>query len=167
MSYLVLACKSCGTPRVVQADKQSAECHRCGTTTRVEGGRVHARTNSLEAAQDAVGQVNAQRAGGELVRPDGAGTAVEGDSDDEGDVEPRDAIDRALVSARTVSSQRQRVQLAAEGLTDELDTFDEDDWIEAMSRLDVDEPRAREHLRRLSQASVVAEPELGHYRYVG
>lgn len=163
MSYLVIACKSCGSPRVVDASNESAECPRCGTTTRVEQAKVHAETEDIEVARDALGQVNAQRAGGELVRgPEGPGPPSEAEED----TTPRDDIDRALVEAREVSSQRMKIRLTAEGLTRELETFTEEQWVEAMGRLDVAEPRAREHLKRLSRASVVAEPEHGTFHAI-
>lgn len=163
MGYLVIACKSCGTPRVAQDDKQTAECHRCGTQTRIEDARVHARTDELAEAQDAVGQVNAQRAGGQLARPDEGEAAPGGEAET---VSPRDDIDQALTRARTAASERTQVRVAAEGLTEALGTFTEEQWIEAMGRLDVDEVRAREHLERLKHASVVAQPQHGTFRFV-
>ncbi|PSG97327.1 hypothetical protein BRD56_06610 [Thermoplasmatales archaeon SW_10_69_26] len=174
MGYLVVGCSGCGTPRVAEADKSTAQCPRCGTTIQLDKARIHARTDELAKAQDAVGQVNAQRAGGELVRPDRSTPAEaageETDEADEGGVEPspsaRDDIDRALAQAREVSSERMRVRLTAEGLTQQLGTFTEEDWLAAMDRLDVSEPRAREHLQRLSLRSIVAEPEHGTYRYI-
>lgn len=167
MSYLVVGCSGCGTPRVAEADKTTADCPRCGTTIRLETARIHARTDELAKAQDAVGQVNAQRAGGELVRPDPPASQTTGtEGEDERIPSARDAIDRALVQARDVTSERMKVRLTAEGLTRELDTFTEEDWLEAMDRLDVAEPRAREHLERLSLRSIVAEPEHGSYRYI-
>lgn len=169
MAYLVVGCSSCGTPRVAEADKSTAECPRCGTTIRLESAKVHARTDELAKAQDAVGQVNAQRAGGELVRPDRSDGAVpeQGSEEPEADASSaRDDIDRALVQAREVSSERMQVRLTAEGLTEQLGTFTEEDWLEAMARLDVSEARAREHLERLSLRSIVAEPEHGTYRCI-
>ncbi len=154
MSYLVVACTGCGSPRVVPAGNKTAQCHRCGSRTTVDEAIVHARTDSLEAAQNAVGQVNAKREGGEL-----AEAAVETPA-------PRDAIDRALADARSVTSERMRVQLAAEGLTEELSTFDADAWVTALERLDVERARALEHLERLKHASVVTEPTNGEYRFV-
>lgn len=190
MSYLVLSCTGCGSPRVAQAANKTANCPRCGTTIQIDNAQVHARTDELAKARDAVGQINAHRADGELLRGEqGSGVAQSAeakvrtnetdDTDDIGEAggeqpfeqsqasdSPRDAIDRALVSARSVPSQRLRVKLTAEGLTEELETFTEEDWVEAMQRLDVDEARAREHLRRLSQASEIAEPEHGVFRYI-
>lgn len=154
MSYLVIACKDCGVPRVAPADNETATCHRCQATTRLDDAVVHARTDSLEAAQNAVGQVNAQREGGEL-----AEAAVQ-------EVDHRDPLDRALAGARQVSGERARVRRAAEGLTEELGAFDEDDWLAAMDRLDVGRARGLEHLQRLRQASIVTEPEHGTYRHV-
>lgn len=154
MSYLVIGCTSCGSPRVVEPDQQTAQCHRCGSTTRIEKAIVHARTDSLEAAQNAVGQVNAENAGGELEEE-----AVQ-------PVPPRDPIDRAVREARSVTSERRRVQIAAEALTEAFSRFTEEQWLEAMERIDVDRPRALDHLERLTQASVVAEPTHGEYSYV-
>jgi uncharacterized Zn finger protein (UPF0148 family) len=155
MSYLVVGCPDCGTPRVAPAGNDTATCHRCGRQVRLDDVPVHARTDSLEAAQNAVGQVNAQRDGGEL-----AEAAV-------AEPEARDALDRALVAAREVSGERATVRRAAEGLTEELDTFTEDTWVEALGRLDVPEPRALEHLERLQRANLVVEPEHEVYRALG
>lgn len=155
MSYLVIDCTGCGSPRVAAADRETAQCPRCGSRTRIDQARVHARTDALEAAQNAVGQVNAQRAGSEL------------DEEAVRDVPARDAIDRAIAQARSATSERTRVQLAAEGLTEELQRFDEGTWVEAMERLDVGRPRALEHLQRLRRASIVAEPSNGVYEHVG
>lgn len=188
MSYLVLSCTGCGSPRVAEAANKTANCPRCGTTIQMDNAQVHARTDELAEARDAVGQINAHRADGELLRGEEGTPSTQNadardrtdetdDSEEEPEGEhpfeesptsasPRDAIDRALVSARSVPSQRLRVKLTAEGLTEELETFTEEDWVEAMQRLDVDEARAREHLRRLSQASEIAEPEHGVFRYI-
>lgn len=155
MSYLVIDCTSCGSTRVVQADKETAQCHRCNSRTRIEKARVHARTETIEAAQNAVGQVNAQRAGAEL------------EEDAKREVPDRDAIDRALGQARGTTSERTQVQLAAEGLTEELSSFTEDQWVEALSRIDVERARALEHLERLQRASIVAEPSHGEFEHVG
>lgn len=155
MSYLVVSCTSCGSPRVVPGGNKTAQCHRCGSTTTVEKAIVHARADSLEAAQNAVGQVNAQRADGELV-----------DAAVQEAPAPRDALDRALVDARGVASEKTRVQLAAEGLTEEFSTFDAERWVDALERLDIERARALEHLERLKQASVVTEPTHGQYRVV-
>lgn len=167
MSYLVVDCHGCGSPRILDDANETGQCPRCGTTIRVENAQVHARTDELETAQDALGQVNAQRAGGELVRPGDsqAGPPTKA-SDGEEASQARDEIDRALVQARSVSSERMQVKVTAEGLTEELGTFTVEDWIEAMDRLDVAEPRAREHLQRLARGSIVAEPEHGRYRYI-
>lgn len=154
MSYLVIACKDCGSPRVAPADNDTATCHRCGATTRLDDAVVHARTDALEAAQNAVGQVNAKREGAEL------------DEEAVQEVDHRDALDRALAQARQVSGERARARHAAEGLTEELGAFDEDDWLAAMDRLDVGRARGLEHLERLCRASIVAEPEHGTYRHV-
>lgn len=153
--YLVIDCTSCGSPRVVQADKETAQCPRCGSRTTIGKARVHARTDSLEAAQNAIGQVNAERAGGEL-----AEEAVQ-------EVPARDPIDEALREARSVTSERTQVQVAAERLSEELDGFDQEEWVTALGRLDIDRPRALEHLERLKRASVIAEPSHGTYRFVG
>lgn len=156
MSYLVVGCTGCGSPRVVPEGNKTAQCHRCGATTTIEDAIVHARTDELAAAQNALGQVNAKRADGELL----TGAVQEAP-------EARDAIDRALVDARSVSSQRRRVQLAAEGLTEAFETFDEERWVEALARLDIERAQAVEHLQRLRQASLVAEPSHGEFRYLG
>lgn len=169
MAYLVVDCPGCGTPRIVEDDQATGECPRCGSTIRVDDARVHARTDELTTAQDALGQVNAQRADGELLRPDElAQAAGAGSSRAEEDRSPRsrDAIDHAIAEAREVSSERTQIRVVAEGLTERFDTFTTEQWIEAMRRLDVAEPRAREHLQRLSRGSIVAEPEHGNYRYI-
>jgi len=162
MNYLVVACTGCGAPRVVEADKNSAQCPRCGSTTLIESANVFARTETLEEAQNAVGQVNAQRAGGELV--DAAKREIPEPEDEE--VTHRDDIDRAIHRAREVSSRSSRVRLAAEGLTEQLDAFSAEEWVEAMTRLDVPEGSAIELLERLVNESVVTEPAHGVYRYV-
>lgn len=159
MAYVVLGCRRCGSPRVAQADSTSAQCHECGAANRVDEAEVFARVDSLEAAREALGQVNADRADGDPPDERPGGEA-------DGGVTPRDDVDRALAQAREVPSERRRARLAAEGLTRELGTFTAGDWVEAMNRLDVDEARAREYLRRLARASVVAEPEHGTYRAV-
>jgi uncharacterized Zn finger protein (UPF0148 family) len=169
MTYLVVDCPGCSTPRIVEDGQDTGECPRCGSTIRVESAHVHARADELTTAQDALGQVNAQRADGELLRPDElAQAAGAGSSKTEKDPSPtaRDEIDHALSQAREVSSERMTVRLVAEGLTERLDTFTEEEWLEAMGRLDVAEPRAREHLQRLARGSIVAEPEHGRYRYI-
>lgn len=155
MRYLVISCTGCGWPRVAQGDKETAQCPRCGTRIPIDRAIVHARTDELEAAQNAVGQVNAQRADGEL-----AEAAVQ-------EVPDRDPIDKAVRQARKVTSERTQVQLAAEGLTEAFSTFTEDQWIEALGRLDVPRGRAVEHLERLKQASVLVEPTAGEHRHVG
>lgn len=154
MSYLVIDCTSCGSPRVVESDKETAQCPRCGSRTQIESARVHTRTELLAEAQNALGQVNAQRAGGEL------------DEEAIREVPARDAIDRALAQARTATSERTQIQVAAEGLTEELGRFDVETWVEALERLDVERPRALEHLERLQRVSIVTEPEHGAYEHV-
>lgn len=154
MSYLVVDCSSCGTPRVAQADNQTATCHQCGAQTRLEDARVHVRTDSAEQARHALGQVNAQREGATLDQPEPE------------DSPGRDAIDEAIADARDVTGERRRVQVAAEGLTRELSTFTEDEWVQALSRLDVPRARALEHLERLKRASLVSEPSHGTYEHV-
>jgi predicted RNA-binding Zn-ribbon protein involved in translation (DUF1610 family) len=169
VSYLVVDCQGCGSTRIVEADQSTGECPRCGTTIQIDSARVHARTDDLTAAQDALGQVNAQRADGELLRPDELAQEAGASSQRTGkDPQPtaRDEIDHAIREAREVASERMQVRLVAEGLTERLDTFTEEDWLEAMSRLDVPEPRAREHLQRLSRRTMVAEPQHGTYRYI-
>lgn len=162
MSYLVVDCPGCSSPRIVEDTQDTGECPRCGSSIQIGQARVHAEADELEAAQDALGQVNAHRAGGELKRADDRGPSSDGGSTPS----PRDEIDRALQQARTVSSERMQIRLVAEGLTEEMETFTEEDWLAAMGRLDVPEARAREHLRRLARGSIVAEPEHGSYRYI-
>lgn len=169
MGYLVVDCQGCGSPRIVEEGKDTGQCPRCGTRIQIASAHVHARVDDLTTAQDALGQVNAQRADGELLRPDElAQAAGAGSQRTEKDRSPkaRDPIDHAIAKAREVTSERMQVRLAAEGLTERLDTFTEEDWVEAMDRLDVVEARAREHLQRLSRESIVAEPEHGRYRYI-
>lgn len=169
MGYLVVDCQGCSSPRIVEEGKDTGQCPRCGTTIQIETAHVHVRTEELTSAQDALGQVNAQRADGELLRPDElAQAAGAGSRRTEKDPSPkaRDPIDHAIQKAREVTSERMQVRLTAEGLTERFDTFTEEQWVEAMGRLDVAEARAREHLQRLSQGSIVAEPEHGRYRYI-
>lgn len=154
MAYVVLDCSSCGTPRVAESKNQTATCPRCGAQTRIEEARVHARTDSAKQARHALGQVNAQREGETLDQP-----APERP-------ESRDAIDEAIAGARQVAGQRRRVQVAAEGLTRELSTFTEDQWVQALSRLDIPRARALEHLDRLKRASLVTEPRHGAFEHV-
>ena len=117
---------------------------------------VHARTGSAEEARDAVGQINAQKADGTLLR------------EPELQEPPnRDAIDRAILDAREVTGRAMRVKLAAQGLTEEQGSFDQATWVEAMERLDINEPRALEHLERLIHANALAQPSPGSYQFVG
>lgn len=156
MSYQVISCRDCGAPRIVEAGRKTTQCPRCGTRLDLERVLVHAETGSIDEARDAVGQINARRAGGELLRENDPKT-----------VEPADAIDEALQQAREVTGQAMRVKLAAQGLTDVFDTFDQGQWIEALERLDIQEGRAREHLERMVQLNMLAQPKPGDYTWVG
>ncbi len=156
MSYQVISCRQCGAPRIVETKRKTTQCPRCGSRLDLERVLVHAETGSIEEARDAVGQINAQRAGGELLR-----------QPEPQRVEPADRIDEALQQARDVTGQAMRVKLAAQGLSDTFGTFDEEQWIDALERLDIQEGRAREHLERLAQMSMVAQPQPGSYTWVG
>lgn len=156
MSYQVISCRSCGAPRIVEAKRKTTQCPRCGQRLDLERVLVHAETDAIEEARDAIGQINAQRAGGELLREPEPRTP-----------EPSDRIDQALQQAREVTGQAMRVKLAAQGLSDVFDTFDEDRWVEALERLDIQEGRAREHLERLAQMSMLTQPRPGIYTWVG
>ncbi len=153
MAYLVVACQGCGAPKVAEEGRKTTQCPRCSHRIAIGEAIVHARTETVEQARHALGQVNASKAGGELAQPAPA--------------EPtRDAVDRALIQARSVTAKASRVRLAAEGLTREFETFTHEQWLEALARLDILVPEAREHLDRLKQANLVAEPEHGVYRFV-
>lgn len=155
MSYLVISCTGCGRPRVTQQDQQTTTCHRCGDRIQIENASQHASTDTLQAAQNAVGQINAKRAGEELPDPAKASPPA------------RDAVDQALADARSATSQRARVRRAAEGLTEAFDTFTMEDWVQALGRIDIPQDRAIEHLQRLKQANIVTEPDHGTYRAIG
>lgn len=157
MGYLVVSCPTCGTPRVAEAQHRTTACAAC--SKRIELGRalVHLRTPSLAAAREAVGHLNAKRAGGELLAAEPTGAPPE----------PADAIDEAIADARSVRNETMRVRLAAEGLGARLATWDEETWCEALARLDVERGRALEHLERLVETSAVAQPRPGTFRYVG
>ncbi len=154
MAYLVIACRSCGTARIAPSTNETATCPQCGTTTPLDEALVHARTDDAETARHAIGQINAKKAGQTY------------DQEPPPKPSPRDAIDRAIQPAREVTNQRRRAQLAAQGLTDELSTFTQEHWIEALERLDIPKPRALEHLAGLQQANLVTEPTHGSYRHV-
>ncbi len=153
-TYLVVTCTSCGAPRVAHARHETMQCPRCQATTKIDQAIVHVRTDSMHAARNALGQVNAKREDDTL--PHEATTSPA----------DRDAIDRAIRSAREITNQRRRVQAAAQGLTREKGPFDEDTWIEALARLDVPRARALEHLERMKLASLITEPDHGRFEHV-
>lgn len=155
MSYQVISCRDCGTPRVVEAHRKTTQCPRCGKRLDLEKVIVHAETEDMAEARDAVGQINAQKAGGELLR-----------QPDPRQVSPADEIDQAIGQARQVTGQAPRVKLAAQGLTEVLGRFTEDQWVEAMERLDVPEGRAIEHLHKLMRVNALAQPTPGRFQYV-
>ncbi len=156
MSYQVISCRDCGSPRIVEAKRKTSQCPRCGKSLDLDRVLVHAETDAIEEARDAVGQINARRADGELLREPEPKT-----------VEPADRIDQALQQARDATGQAMRVKLAAQGLSETFETFDEARWVQALERLDIQEGRAREHLDRLVQMSMLAQPRPGSYTWVG
>lgn len=61
MKYAVIICPHCQTSKIIEQKHQTTRCIRCGKQLTIKKITIQYQTNSLKKAQQALGQINAEK----------------------------------------------------------------------------------------------------------
>ena len=153
--YGVVVCPRCRKAKGVDLKQKTTTCS-CGFDIRVVPARVRGRATTARELAPLVGQVNAELAGGaKEVRRAFAPPKKP---------RLREVHTRIIAAVPKRGDRSSRMRAAAVELTNELELFTRDDWIQVLEGLGL--PDAEGALAVLLDANVVFEPKPGFYRVV-
>ena len=153
--YGVVVCPRCRKAKGVDLKQKTTACS-CGFDIRVVPAKVRARATTPRELAPLVGQVNAELAGGakEVMRAFAPKKKVR----------PREVHARIIAAVPKQGDRASRVRAAAAELTNELELFTRDDWMQVLAGIGLRD--AENALAVLLEANVVFEPKPGFYRVV-
>jgi len=159
MSYALVVCPSCKTPKGVEVGHKSTRCNGCGKRLSMESLRVVARCASIEQLQAALLQFNARRAGG------GATDLLPAQRVPASTPPPRD-MESILARLPTGGGQSAKLDAIARGLTRLHGSFDEEQFALAAASAGISDRTARTQLTALSERGLLVEAPRGRFRVV-
>ncbi len=153
--YGVVVCPRCKRAKGVDLKQKTTTC-ACGFEIRVLPARVRGRAATARELAPLVGQVNAELAGGTKVVQKAFAPAKK--------ARPCEVHARVIAAIPTHGDRSSRMRAAAVELTNELELFTRDDWMQVLAGLGLAD--AEGALAVLLDANVVFEPKPGFYRVV-
>ncbi len=153
--YGVVVCPRCRKAKGVDLKQKTTTCS-CGFEIRVVPSRVRGRAETARELAPLVGQVNAELAGG--------AREVEKAFAPRKKTRPREVHARIIAALPRQGDRASRVRAAAVELTNELELFSREDWMQVLDGLGLAD--ADGALAVLLEANVVFEPKPGFYRVV-